>query len=83
MPVAEPSLRFRPDEQHPAVGIEVALLHQVRRDLRRVGGERGERQPFLPGPLSLPAFLQAQGEKFMRAIQYRRYRWADFDFCDP
>jgi antitoxin component of MazEF toxin-antitoxin module len=31
----------------------------------------------LPGPNQ--AERQARGEKFMRAIQYRRYRWADFD----
>jgi hypothetical protein len=30
-----------------------------------------------PGPNQ--AERQAQGEKFMKAIQYRRYRWADFD----
>jgi hypothetical protein len=30
-----------------------------------------------PGPDQ--AERQARGEKFMRAIQYRRYRWADFD----
>jgi hypothetical protein len=30
-----------------------------------------------PGPDQ--AERQVRGEKFMRAIQYRRYRWADFD----
>jgi hypothetical protein len=75
MPVPEPSLGFRPDEQHPAVGIQVALFHQVRGDLRRVDGEGGQRQPFLPGPLPHPPLLQAEREELLRGdVPWRRRR---------
>ena len=56
MPVPEPPLGLRSDEQHPPVAIEVALLNQVPGDRLRCGGERGQRQPLLPGPLPHPAF---------------------------
>lgn len=52
MSVSEASFGLRADEEHPAVLVEAALVHQVPHD--RLGGlpERGEaRPPLLPQPV--------------------------------
>jgi len=82
VPVPEPPLGLWPDKQHPAVGVQVALLDEVPGDRLRRSGQRGQRQPLLPGPLPRLAFLQAEREQLLRGDVHRLGRRRDW-FDEP